>query len=180
MDKKAENNNSGLLQIVDAQSVLFNYILFVLGILISIYLFITGWMFFAIVTVILTFVAWKTIKVSELGYIIDTENDLYSFPGGKAADSVGDYFSMSWILQRLGLERNKISLSSITHIGGENSWERTYNEGLKRYQTTHYYTITIEGTSGTITHYMSQGKRDQLYSMLQQTLNMGAPVVVYE
>lgn len=118
-------------------------------------------------------------RAENEGYVIDPENDSFSYPGGKAADEITDYINPNWILQSFGFKRGCIQLSSITRISYEDITTRHWNEQFRAYQTIHQHNITLEGTFGSIMHsFGSRGKRDQLYSLLSQTLNMGEPVVV--
>ena len=73
-----------------------------------------------------------------------------------------------------------VNLSDITRISWEDERKRTWNKQLRKYVESESHSISIEGTFGTIRNYMSRGKRDQLYSMLQQTLKMGEPIVINE
>jgi hypothetical protein len=118
-------------------------------------------------------------KAQNEGYVIDPENDSFTYPGGKAADEITDYIKPSWILQKFGLKREYIQLSSITRISQEDITTQQWNKTLKAYQTINVHNITFEGTFGSIKNsFSSRGKRDQLYALLTQTLRMGDPVVV--
>jgi hypothetical protein len=118
-------------------------------------------------------------KAQNTGYVIDPENDSFTYPGGKTADEVTDYINPIWILQKFGIKREYIQLSSITQISQEDKTTREWNKTMNAYQTTNVHIITFEGTFGTIKNsFRSRGKRDQLYALLTQTLKMGDPVVV--
>lgn len=118
-------------------------------------------------------------KAQNEGFVIDPENDLFTYPGGKAADDITDYINPTWLLQKLGLKRESIQLSAITGISCEDITTQQWNKTLNAYQTIEKHSISFEGTFGSIRNsFSSRGKRDQLYNLLSQTLKMGDPVVI--
>lgn len=127
----------------------------------------------------ITAVLYMMIKAQNLGYIIDLESDTFSYPGGKLAEELSDYIDKTWWLQRLGLKRGEIKLSEISQIEIKDTKQEFYNNSTKMWQTNNTYAINFTGSFGFITQtFTSSGKRDQLYSLLAQKLNMGQPIVV--
>ena len=184
MDRNSIDNNQSIIRVVDASGALGEFIAYYLGIGMCVVLILAtlAGEFGAILVLIfigpLTYLLKYTTAAKKEGYVIDVENDTFTFPGGRRADELEDYLKIEWWRQRIGLERSQIRLSEITNIAAEDRWETRWNETLKRNTTSYSYEISIQGTFGTITNYLSKGKRNQLYSMLQQTLNMGNPVVI--
>lgn len=182
---KSAVGQDGVIRVVDAKTVLGELLGFVMGIGLIIYCVVKAfehpaWLFGLVIAIPLTIAMFFILKAKKSGYEIDIQNDTFSYPGGRAADELSDYIRLEWYLQRLQLKRSSVSLSSITHISGTNIHRQKWDEQFKRWKNIYEYTISIEGTFGTITNYLSEGKRDQLYSMLQQTLNMGEPIVVVD
>ena len=184
--ESSDNDDGDIIQIVDAKALLTEYIILgcfsVIVPVFALYLMFGSTFFGGLFALLigggLCWAGWLTIQSSKDGYIIDIKNDSFSFPGGRAADDVSDYFDKDWILQRTGFKRAAIELSTITRISQQDRWEEKWSKQLEKYIRTDYHEISIEGTFGTITKNLNKGKRDQLYSMLQQTLNMGTPINV--
>ena len=113
-------------------------------------------------------------RVMNQGYRIDFVNDIFTYPGGKAADSVGEILSLKYQLQRFGLTIQQIRISEIQRVSYDN--ERKWNKNTKRHE--YEYKITFEGPFGSITNsFGDEGKRDQLMTIMVQNLQMGDPVV---
>ena len=178
------NQNNGVIQIVDAKTMLTEYIILgftavvtpIVGILTMFNGSFLGGLAVVLFGGAITYIYYLSLQSFKDGYIIDIPNDSFTFPGGRAADQVEDYFNKDWILQRLGFQRAEIQLSTITHISREDRREQKWSKQSQKYITYNYHEISIEGTFGTITKNLNKGKRDQLYSMFQQTLNMGQPI----
>jgi hypothetical protein len=187
LDKKVKNNNKDYIQVIDAKSLLGSYIF--QGIIVVFIIFTTIYAFTSVegflsaiminIPLIMVFkLRSLTIKTQKDGYIIDVKEDKYSFPGGKAADDISDYFNWNFIKQNAGWARSEIPLSSITQINTEDFYEQKYDRQRQKWVEYYTYTLSVDGIDGTITHYMTKAKRNQLYSMLQQTLNMGSPMII--
>ncbi len=115
------------------------------------------------------YVSFLLFKVQNEGYVIDLQNNLFSYPGGKEANEVLDYVNLDWWLQKCGFKRSQIKLSEITRI--------STSEIISEYKNK--YIITFEGEFGSIKNsFTTEGKRDQLYALLAQSLNMGDPMVI--
>jgi len=114
-------------------------------------------------------------RINNRGYVIDFGNNQFIYPGGKAADSTGDVLKISWISQLMGLSQGEIRLSDIQRVSYSD--DQKWNPDAKRWTTTHL--ITFEGPFGSITNtFASQGKRDQLMTLMVQNLQMGQPMVM--
>lgn len=145
----------------------------VMGIL-AVYFLFSFALIVACIFALASYVFYRMVKVGDEGHIIDIKNDIYSYPGGKSADEMSDYISKEWWLQSLGFKRGSIKLSEITRV---TKGESTRYANNRRY--TCDYSISIQGTFGNITQTFSDGgKRDQLYSIFAQVLNLGNPVIV--
>ena len=185
--KSKDNQQDDIIQVVDAKSLLQEYIgtgIGGLGFVVSFFMIFSEPAIGIIGVIFLgpiTYCMWKyIIPTKKGGYIIDVKGDTFTFPGGRAADEVEDYFNIEWILQYIQFKPAVVNLSDITRISWEDERKRTWNKQLRKFVESESHSISIEGTFGTIRNYMSRGKRDQLYSMLQQTLKMGEPIVINE
>ena len=136
------NKNNGVIQIVDAKTMLIEYITLgvaavgtpIAGIAAMFESFLGG------LAVLLfggafTYIGYLSLQSFKDGYIIDIPNDSFTFPGGRAADQVEDYFNKDWILQRLGFQRAEIQLSTITHISWRDRTEQKWSRQFKKYIT---------------------------------------------
>lgn len=114
-------------------------------------------------------------RVKNKGYRVDFANDTFSYPGGKAADSVEDIFSSKYWGQLLGLSVQEIRISEIQRVSYSD--EPIWDKSSQRY--TYNHIITFEGSFGSIRNtFASQGKRDQLFTIMIQKLQMGSPMVI--
>jgi hypothetical protein len=111
------------------------------------------------------------------GYELNFEEGIYSFPGGREADNISDYINPLWWLQKLGMRRGSVEISDITQINWEDIqyYDKSSNKWRVRYE------FSVQGVFGSITNkFATKGKRDQIYSVMSQSLNMGDPVIVRE
>lgn len=127
----SDNSDGDIIQIVDAKAMLTEYIwlgaIAVVGPIAAIYVMFDSTFFGGLGLLLLfagiSYMGWLSLQSYKDGYIIDIKNDSFSFPGGRAADEVSDYFDKDWILQRAGFKRAEIKLSSITRISQQDRWE---------------------------------------------------------
>ena len=105
------------------------------------------------------------------GFIIDPSGNSFSISSGMEANSFLTYLNPFWWFHRWGLLRRKIALNEITQISTDAKIkQRTFSRPVE-------YDLKVEGLFGAITcEFVSKGKRDQLYSMFQQILQMGVPI----
>lgn len=133
----------------------------------------TGW--FSATMLLLALLFIFQFKANKAGYVIDVDADLFEFPGRKVMNDAAEFFSLSFWKQAIGVSRERIKLSEITSI--EKVDERIWNKKSGEYTTV--CTMNINGEFGSIqTSFGSDGKRDQLYSLLATILGMGEPVVM--
>jgi hypothetical protein len=135
--------------------------------------------------VIMVFFILSTIKfiVNAKGYVVDIENDAFTFPGGGIeAESWLSYFNPMYWLQ--GYKRHKRLLSEIRHISAHQKVtpsKNIYDDYGKKVWTTSAKKknlLEVNGDFGAVLFtFTSKGKRDQLYSAIVQLNEMGFPVV---
>lgn len=175
MDTKNTQTDSGVIVVKDPSGLVLTLggiVFFAIITLWSLFEFNIPSVVFGGIGTYLTYLVYKT---KNEGVILDLNNDSFSYPGGKAADEITDYIKLEFIKQNLGMSRQRIKLSEISSISAEST--RTYNTAAKMYQ--YYHVIQMNGVFGSITiPFGSQSKRDQLYTVLREKLNMGSPVVI--
>ena len=116
------------------------------------------------ITIIQIYVLWG-------GFIIDPSRNTFSIPSGMEANSFLTYLNPFWWLHRWGLKRRKVALDEITQVSTE------LNVKQRMFSRKDVYNVKVEGPFGAIAcEFVSKGKRDQLYSMFQQILQMGVPI----
>ena len=122
-------------------------------------------------------------RVNRKGYIIDTRNDIFEFPGGGIeAENWLSYFSPTYIFQ--GYMRHQVQLSTIREIESyvDTSTRSTYivEDGRTRRGnvTTKKNKLDMSGDFGALSFvFSSKGKRDQLYSAIVSLNKMGDPML---
>lgn len=121
------------------------------------------------------FLLIQRIRIELKGYVVDPENDEFSFPGGLiSANSVSDYFKPKFLTQ--ALRRFTIPLSEIQSLSAPTIQTTKVSEkGFVSQRNAHY--VEIQGSFGAAKfRFFSQGKRDQLFAALRQANQMGMPV----
>jgi len=118
--------------------------------------------------------------VNAKGYVIDVENDTFTFPGGGIeAESWLSYFNPMYWLQ--GLKRHSVPLSQIRHIiayQDTNTSVSTDSRGNVRTRKTTEKIVEIDGDFGAIKFsFSSKGKMGQLYAAIVQINEMGSPML---
>ena len=124
---------------------------------------------------LLVLLAFLLFLANMRGYVVDAENDTFTYPGGGiAADSFIDYFNPGFWLQ--WFRRYQIPLSQVRHAESSDSVKTKVNDKGKVSRKRRYL-IDIDGDFGAVRFcFMSKGKRDQLYSALVVANHMGRPV----
>ena len=121
---------------------------------------------------------YKRAQTQKLGYTIDTVNNLLITPGGMKAKTLADEFSIQHTIQSMGMAQTSVPLDSIQSIKWEDHQE--WRKGLlsDKHSWHYHYTIQVISTEGSLSfRFGGQIKRDELYTMLSQVLNMGEPIV---
>ena len=136
--------------------------------------------FYACICIGLSPVLYKIFRVNAKGYVIDTENDIFEFPGGGiVADSFLSYFNTEYLLQ--WFSRHQIRLSEIRGIQAYRvtSTNTSRNTSGKLYtSTSNQDKLDITGDFGAVSFFfMSKGKRDQLHSAIVSLNKMGDPML---
>ena len=135
----------------------------------------SGYFWMSVFFSLIAYMSLLAFKTENKGFIIDLANDSFTFPGGKVADEVSDYLKLSWWAQRIGLKRSEVKLSQITSISSTDP--KVWNKATSKFDVSHL--IACTGAFGAITNsFESEDKRDQLYSLLSQTLEAGEAVVI--
>jgi hypothetical protein len=175
MDAKNSHTNSDLIVIKDPNGQLWT---------------LAGIIFFGIFTIwnltdfevggiifggVATYLFYLAFKAKNEGVVVDFANDKITYPGGKAADDIGDYIKLDYWKQSLGMSRLEVKLSEISSISANST--SVYDPKTKTNHIAH--AVGLKGIFGSISiGFGSEGKRDQLYTILRERLNMGTPVVV--
>ncbi len=135
------------------------------------------WVPFALLGAPVLWFFYKRAQTQKLGYTIDTVNNLLITPGGKKAKSLRDEFSIQHTIKSFGIGQTSTPLDSIQSIKWEDNKE--WRKGLlsDKYDWHYDYTLQVISTEGSLWFsFGSQIKRDELYTVMSQILNMGERV----
>ena len=121
-------------------------------------------------------IPYKIYEANKQGIIIDLNNDVLEFPGGGiAANDISDYFKSKFLLQLF--KRSSVNISSIREISRDNKVTTRRDKDGKLHVSTSYI-FSFNGDFGAVDlRFFSEGKRDELYSILREINEMGIPVV---
>lgn len=115
-------------------------------------------------------------KANMGGIVLDLKNDILEFPGGGvAANDITDYIKPDFLMQIF--KRHQVPISAIREI---TSYEEHTRKRDKDGRVTDTFTpyIKFNGDFGAVSiRFASEGKRDELYSILREVNEMGIPVV---
>ncbi|MDR0665080.1 MAG: hypothetical protein LBF86_06130 [Helicobacteraceae bacterium] len=125
------------------------------------------------ITICLFFAAFSVLiaRARLSGVILYLRDDILEFPGGGiAANNILDYFRPSFLLQ--AFKRSRVRISEIRDI---TRYDKIYKSANKN---TVYY-IKFNGNFGAANiNFITEGKRDELYSILTEINGMGTPIVI--
>lgn len=175
MDVKSGNGQQGVIVVKDPEGALKALAVVVFFGALSLWCLVELAIPGLIVCAPLTYLAYVVFKTKNDGVTLDVPNNLLSYPGGKAADDISDYLKLDFWKQSIGMTMKQIKLSDISAMSARST--KVYNHEAKCF---HYSnTITFNGSFGSITiPFTNKEKRDQLYTVLRETLQMGEPVVI--
>ena len=167
--------NGNLFVVKDPGALVIYLMLLIFTSLISAYLIFTFAIIAGVILAGLSFIFYKMFQAANIGHVIDIDQDSYSYPGGKSADEITDYIKNEWWIQALGIQRGNINSSQINRVSKQDN--KHWNKQTKTHSIT--YMINIQGSFGSISQsFESPGKRDQLFTLLTQVLNMVDRVVI--
>lgn len=174
--------SSRVYKVSDPSGVLGNYFLGFTGYFFGLLIWLVGTLMgFWITSFLLGFplvylgrLFFRAAKNKREGYVLDMEERIFSFPSGRIADDVENYFSLSWWNQRLGAARDEISIDEISSVEASDRQVYIQNSGWRTFGA-----LKIQCSDGSFElEFGAVGKRDQLYALLIENLELGSPVVV--
>lgn len=110
------------------------------------------------------------------GVKLDLEEGTIEFPGGGvAANDMSDYIKLDFLLQYL--KRTRVYLDQVSYMVMDSKTSRTWSKDSGQYYESTKYYIRLSGTFGAASiPFLSEGKRNELYTAIRQLNRMGEPV----
>ena len=114
----------------------------------------------------------QQMETSKLGFTVDTVNNSLSVPHGLKSEDWTEEFSLDFQMKANGLRQTIIPLDSIQTVRSRNpsSVEKSALTENYELKTRHY--IDIDFAGGSFVLRLNRRKRDELYSILVEVLDM--------